>query len=57
MANTTNDNWNENWRETYHNTVRTYVTLKELFAKADAILSIILTDLNAIFQLLYPIIF
>lgn len=34
MANTTNDNWNENWRETYHNTIRTYVTLKEFFAKS-----------------------
>lgn len=34
MANSTNDNWNENWRETYHNTIRTYVTLKELFAKS-----------------------
>lgn len=34
MTNATNDNWNENWRESYHNTIRTYVTLKELFAKS-----------------------
>ena len=34
MTNTTSDNWNENWRESYHNTIRTYVTLKDLFTKS-----------------------
>lgn len=34
MTNTTSDNWNEHWRESYHNTIRTYVTLKDLFTKS-----------------------
>lgn len=34
MTNSTSDNWNEIWRESYHNTIRTYVTLKDLFTKS-----------------------